>query len=452
MNKLIKILVLLLLAYSLNAQVDNVVGICVGSGTPVFTVTNQLVECPIYKDTLTGDVYDLLSVGWDKRVTPNADLVLIDPITGINASNSQEAFEDLKLQLDGVVASGGSDGVLQNVTVTGSTVTFNRTIGSNIVRDFSSIDTKLSDGDIAGFGYIKTFTEVDGSTTNELQNLTLSSNNLSLTNSAVNIDLSPYLDNTNLTEAQVDAFVSDNGYLSNESDPTVANHIKSITTSDIATWDLGEQNIQSDWGQTITSEDNYIKNKPDISTDANGSLIINFAGGVVTMLDRKVLVRNQTTGLVETIDYESDHVNLVTPIDFGNGAKTQVHDALLDINKGLKAENIHLQAFGVNAFVTDKVIDEYFAASPTYNGRSITTFTVSGVTGTTGFADVDLLKNGVVVTSVEISGSNINSGLKTQSSISLSIPISTNDIFTVEYKNNTSNIKGGTVILQIKQL
>jgi len=47
--------------------------------------------------------------------------------------------------------------------------------------------------------------EVDGSITNELQDLTLTSNNLSLTDSAINIDLSPYLDNTDtqLTNEQV---------------------------------------------------------------------------------------------------------------------------------------------------------------------------------------------------------------------------------------------------------
>ena len=57
-------------------------------------------------------------------------------------------------------------------------------------------DTQLTDGEIAALGYIKTFTEVDGSVTNELQDLSIATNTLSLTNSAQTIDLSPYLDNT----------------------------------------------------------------------------------------------------------------------------------------------------------------------------------------------------------------------------------------------------------------
>lgn len=42
--------------------------------------------------------------------------------------------------------------------------------------------------------------------------------------------------NTQLSEAEVDAFTNNNGYLSTEVDPTVAAHIKTISPTDIAEW------------------------------------------------------------------------------------------------------------------------------------------------------------------------------------------------------------------------
>ena len=59
-------------------------------------------------------------------------------------------------------------------------------------------------------------TEVDGDITNEIQDLQLVGNILTITNNgtATDIDLSAYLDNTDtqLTEAEVDGYVSNNGY------------------------------------------------------------------------------------------------------------------------------------------------------------------------------------------------------------------------------------------------
>ncbi|MDW7695861.1 hypothetical protein R9C00_25315 [Flammeovirgaceae bacterium SG7u.111] len=73
-------------------------------------------------------------------------------------------------------------------------------------------------------------TEVDGSVTNEIQDLKLEGNNLTITNNgtATTIDLSPYLDDTNtqLTEAEVDALVANNGFLTAEVDGSVTNEIE----------------------------------------------------------------------------------------------------------------------------------------------------------------------------------------------------------------------------------
>ena len=66
--------------------------------------------------------------------------------------------------------------------------------------------------------------------TNEIQDLQLNSHSLTVTNNttATTIDLTPYLDNTNLSESQVDAYVANNGYLTSEIDGSVTNEIQDL--------------------------------------------------------------------------------------------------------------------------------------------------------------------------------------------------------------------------------
>ena len=98
-------------------------------------------------------------------------------------------------------------------------------------------DTQLSEAQVDAFvannGYLTS--EVDGSITNEIQDLQLTGNTLVITNntSATSIDLSGYLDNTDtqLSETQVDAFVANNGYLTTEVDGSATNEIQSISLS-----------------------------------------------------------------------------------------------------------------------------------------------------------------------------------------------------------------------------
>ncbi len=67
----------------------------------------------------------------------------------------------------------------------------------------------------------------------QTQDLSLTGNILTITNngSATNIDLSPYLDDTDtkLTEAEVDAFADNNGYLKTEVDGSITNEIQVLS-------------------------------------------------------------------------------------------------------------------------------------------------------------------------------------------------------------------------------
>lgn len=77
----------------------------------------------------------------------------------------------------------------------------------------SSLSEEEVDALVANNGYLTS--EEDGDATNEIQDLELTENMLKVTNnsSATEIDLSAYLDNTDtqLTEEQVDEFVANNG-------------------------------------------------------------------------------------------------------------------------------------------------------------------------------------------------------------------------------------------------
>ncbi|MCB0496961.1 MAG: hypothetical protein KDC79_12555 [Cyclobacteriaceae bacterium] len=90
----------------------------------------------------------------------------------------------------------------------------------------------LSDG---GGSFTDEVNDADADATNEIQDLQLAGDNLTITKNgaATTIDLSPYKDNTDthLTEGEVDAFVSNNGYLTSEVDGSTTNELQTISKS-----------------------------------------------------------------------------------------------------------------------------------------------------------------------------------------------------------------------------
>ena len=58
--------------------------------------------------------------------------------------------------------------------------------------------------------------------------------------------------------------------VASETDPVFsASAAANITSSDITNWNAAEANVQSDWNQTTTTADDYIKNKPTIPTNTS---------------------------------------------------------------------------------------------------------------------------------------------------------------------------------------
>jgi hypothetical protein len=188
-------------------------------------VTNEIQDISLVGTNLSissGSTIDLSSIDTDTQLTE----------AEVDAFVANNGYLTTFTEVDGDVTN-----EIQDISLSGTDLS----ISSGSTIDLSSIDTdtQLTEAEVDAFvannGYLTTFTEVDGDVTNEIQDLSLTGNTLSLTSDATTVDLSAYLDNTDtqLTEAEVDAFVANNGYLTTftevDGDPT--NEIQDISLS-----------------------------------------------------------------------------------------------------------------------------------------------------------------------------------------------------------------------------
>ena len=201
-------------------------------------------------DTDINAVYTWDGTAW-KSVTNTDDQDL--SLTGNTLSLTNDASTvDLSGYLDNTDA--------QTVSLVGTTLSISN--GNSV--DLSSIDTdtQLTEAEVDAFvannGYLTSFTEVDGDVTNEIQDIALVGSNLTISSGSTidlsvidtdtddqtlslagttlsiadgnSVDLSSIDTDTQLTEAEVDAFVANNGYLTSftEVDGDVTNEIQDI--------------------------------------------------------------------------------------------------------------------------------------------------------------------------------------------------------------------------------
>ncbi|PLX07289.1 MAG: hypothetical protein C0596_11795, partial [Marinilabiliales bacterium] len=202
-----------------------------------------------------------------------ATVIDLSPYLDDTDTNTQlsEAEVDAFVSNNGYLTSftevdGDVNNEIQDLQLVGNNLTITNngsatTIDLSPYLDDTDTNTQLSEAEVDAFvsnnGYLTSFTEVDGDVNNEIQDLQLVGNNLTITNngSATTIDLSPYLDDTDtdtqLTEAEVDAFVSNNGYLTSftEVDGSTSNELQSLSIS-------GHDITLSNGGGTVTVPDN----------------------------------------------------------------------------------------------------------------------------------------------------------------------------------------------------
>jgi uncharacterized protein (TIGR02145 family) len=199
-------------------------------------------------------------------------------------------------------------------------------------------------------------TETDGSITNEIQDLQLTANNLSITKngSAVTIDLGPYLDNsdTHLTELEVDSYVSDNGYLTSEIDGSISNELQTLSISDDTIYLTDGSFVKLPAG--FSGDFNSLTNVPvDLDTDATDdfdgqysnltgaptivSSFANDAGYLTSELDASVTNEIQDLQLIE---------NTLTITNNGSAVS-------IDLSPYLDNSDTHLTELEVDSYVSD---------------------------------------------------------------------------------------------------
>lgn len=250
-------------------------------------------------------------------------------LTGNTLSLTDDATTvDLSAYLDNTDA--------QTISLTGTDLSISN--GNTI--DLSSIDTdtQLTEAEVDAFvannGYLTSFTEIDGDPTNEIQDISLVGTDLSISSGST-IDLSSIDTDTQLTEAEVDAYVANNGYLTSftevDGDPT--NELQDIslvgtdlTISSGSTVDLSGIDTQLSEAEVLA----YVSNNGYLTTEVDGDPTNELQDISLTGTD--LTISSGSTVDLSAIDTDTDQQDLtaatltgtVLLIEIENGASVSV--------------------------------------------------------------------------------------------------------------------------------
>ncbi len=171
---------------------------------------------------------------------------------------------------------------------------------------------------------------------NETQNLTLSGNTLKITNnkSATSIDLTRYLDNTNLSESEVVQIVNNNGFAKTSTlpDKSATNEIQDLTLI----------------GDILKITNNAYATSIDLSKYNGGG------GGKLTEAEVVTMVTNN--GFAKTADLnDDDATNEIQDLELtGNSLKVTNNSTATTINLAKYLDNTNLTPNQIDGIVTAK--------------------------------------------------------------------------------------------------
>jgi hypothetical protein len=198
---------------------------------PVFSMSDA-------KTITSADIND-----WNNKLTTEVDGSTTNEIQDISLSGTNLTISSgSTIDLSSIAGTDTDD---QTLSLSGTVLTI--TDGNSVNLGLIDTDTQLSEAEVDAFvsnnGFITS--ELDASTTNEIQSLSLTGKNLSIS-SGNTVDLSSIDTDTKLSEVEVDSYVSNNGYL------TTFTEVDASTTNEIQSLSLSGTNLSISSGNTVS--------------------------------------------------------------------------------------------------------------------------------------------------------------------------------------------------------
>ena len=310
----------------------------------------------------------------------------------------------------------------------------------------TEVDSYVSDN-----GYLTSFTEVDGNITNEIQDLTFTGTTLSIENGN-SVDLSALQDgfeadtDTQLSESEVDAMVSDNGYLTSfsEVDSSTTNELQDLTISGTTLSIENGNNVDLSGVQDGTGTDNqtlsFYSGTMLAIQNGNAVNLASLQDGYEANTDAQTLSLSGSTLTIST----GNNVDLSSLSGSGAEKINDLSDAKSDADGSENGSSIF---FGVNAGGNDNRTDNrnigigYNVLATTIYGSNNT---VTGYNSGTAIAAGD--DNTVYGYNSGVSITNGDKNTLTGSESGASITTAIGNVFT-GYKSGSNMLGGYNVAL-----
>jgi len=252
----------------------------------------------------------------DKGFLVNRLTTALRTTLGSSLSATDEGMMVYDTDTDGIYVWDGTDWSsttntdAQDLSLSGNTLSLtNDATTVDLSPYLDNTDTQLTEAEVDAFvannGYITSPNDADADPTNEIQDISLTGNNLAITSGST-VDLSAYLDNTDtqLTEAEVDAFVANNGYITSpddaDADPT--NEIQDISLSGTDLTISGGSTIDISSAIVDTDDQTLSLSGTDL-TIADGNTVD--LASIDTDTDEQDLTAATLSGTILTIDIEN---------------------------------------------------------------------------------------------------------------------------------------------------
>ena len=282
-------------------------------------------------------------------------------------------------------------------------------IGSldTIVIPFSQFNlTEIQvDSMVSNNGYL--LTEKDSSVVNEIQELQLSGDSLTLSIVGTGVDLTKYLDDTKWSENQIDSLVGNNGFLTFEQDSSVTNEIQvlsrtgyklllSLSNDSVDMSDMIQDIHLSNDSLTITNNVNssvldlspYLDNTVLSETEVDSYVSNN--GYLTTEVDGSVTNEIQDLKHILTQDNDANNQSIFNVKRQSIGQSALDTSAVLDVNSTTQGflpprmtqaqrDAIYLPAAGLIVWCTDCGTNGLFSA---YNGTGWSELQLTNTAGT----------------------------------------------------------------------